>query len=178
VLQLLVLQPLAVTSLDFMLRRESVSWTRIISGPARNPLTVATASGLAVAGADIDVPAPLLAPFEVVGGMAVPVMLLAYGAFLWLAPPASVRAPSAALALALVTKGAVHPAVAGGFGWVLGLDNRTWVAVTMCAALPTAHNVFLVATHYRVLVPLVRDCILWGTMTSAVTLVVLTTAFL
>ena len=83
--QLLVLQPLALTLLDV-----AVSPTdglgRVLRRPLTNPITIASLVGLLLAATGTGLPPVVHDPLELVGGMAVPSMLLAYGVSLRLGP--------------------------------------------------------------------------------------------
>jgi predicted permease len=60
----------------------------------------------------------------------------------------------------------VMPLVALGGGLALGLDDRVLLGVVITAALPTAQNIFLHATRYRVGEDVARETILVTTLAS------------
>lgn len=175
-LQLVVLAPIALTVLDLSTQRAggaSFSMRRILLQPVRNPLIIASALGLVVAVTGLELPAPVLAPFELVGGAAVPVVLLGFGMSLHgsrvLAPGTERRDVLLASALKL----AVMPVVAWLLGYyVFGMTGHTLFAVVALAALPTAQNVFNYAQRYERGVVLARDTVLITTALSIVVLVV------
>ena len=68
--------------------------------------------------------------------------------------------------LATVLKMAVMPVVAWLVGVALGLDDRVLLGVVITAALPTAQNIFLHATRYRVGEDVSRETILVTTLAS------------
>ena len=76
-LQLIVLAPIALTILDVSTSGR-VSIGRILLQPVRNPLIIGSVLGLIVAVSHLQIPAPVLAPFQLVGGAAVPVILLTF----------------------------------------------------------------------------------------------------
>ncbi|HWH97502.1 MAG TPA: AEC family transporter, partial [Pseudolysinimonas sp.] len=77
-LQLIVITPIALTILDVSTGgRPSVG--RILLQPVRNPLIIASALGLVIALTGIQIPPEVFRPFELIGGAAVPVMLVAFG---------------------------------------------------------------------------------------------------
>ncbi len=167
-LQLLVLQPLALTLLDVAVSPDRVSLGRILSRPITNPLTIGSSLGVGLAVTDVRLPDAVHAPLEVVAGMAVPAMLIAYGVALRLGPlPGRGVAPSA-LATVTALKMGVQPLAAYGVArFAFGMDGHDLFAVTLLAALPTAQNVFVVATRYERGVLLARDSIFVTTLLAA-----------
>ena len=171
-LQLIVLAPIALTVLD-VTTSGHVSVGRILLQPVRNPLIIGSLLGVIVAVTHLQIPAPVLAPFELVGGAAVPVILLTFGMSLHgsrvLAPGTDRRDVLLASSLKL----AAMPVVAwllGQFVWHLH-GHRLFVVVVL-AALPTAQNVFNYAQRYGVATVLARDTVLITTALSIVVLVV------
>ena len=171
-LQLIVLAPIALTVLD-VTTSGRVSVGRILLQPVRNPLIIGSLLGVIVAVTHLKLPAPVLAPFELVGGAAVPVILLTFGMSLHgsrvLAPGTDRRDVLLASSLKLATM----PVVAwllGQFVWHLH-GHRLFVVVVL-AALPTAQNVFNYAQRYGVAAVLARDTVLITTALSIVVLVI------
>jgi len=171
-LQLIVLAPIALTVLD-VTTSGRVSVGRILLQPVRNPLIIGSLLGVIVAVTHLKLPAPVLAPFQLVGGAAVPVILLTFGMSLHgsrvLAPGTDRRDVLLASSLKL----AAMPVVAwllGEFVWHLH-GHRLFVVVVL-AALPTAQNVFNYAQRYGVATVLARDTVLITTALSIVVLVV------
>src|SRR3954452_15327098 len=171
-LQLIVLAPIALTVLD-VTTSGRVSVGRILLQPVRNPLIIGSLLGVIVAVAHLKIPAPVLAPFELVGGAAVPVILLTFGMSLHgsrvLAPGTDRRDVLLASSLKL----AAMPVVAwllGQFVWHLH-GHRLFVVVVL-AALPTAQNIFNYAQRYGVATVLARDTVLITTALSIVVLVI------
>ena len=171
-LQLIVLAPIALTVLD-VTTSGHVSVGRILLQPVRNPLIIGSLLGVIVAVTHLQIPAPVLAPFELVGGAAVPVILLTFGMSLHgsrvLAPGTDRRDVLLASSLKL----AAMPVVAwllGQFVWHLH-GHRLFVVVVL-AALPTAQNVFNYAQRYGVATVLARDTVLITTALSIVVLVI------
>jgi len=171
-LQLIVLAPIALTVLD-VTTSGRVSVGRILLQPVRNPLIIGSLLGVIVAVTHLKLPAPVLAPFALVGGAAVPVILLTFGMSLHgsrvLAPGTDRRD----VVLASSLKLAAMPVVAwllGQFVWHLH-GHRLFVVVVL-AALPTAQNVFNYAQRYGVATVLARDAVLITTALSIVVLVI------
>ncbi|HVK26813.1 MAG TPA: AEC family transporter [Nocardioides sp.] len=167
-MQLLFLQPLALTVLDVVTSPERPSLGRILRRPVTNPLTIASFAGLALAVTDAELPGVVHAPLELVGGMAVPAMLIAYGVALRLGPLPGRGVPPRALATVSLLKMVVQPVAAYVVGrFAVGLDGHDLFAVTLLSALPTAQNVFVVATRYDRGILLARDAIFVTTLASA-----------
>lgn len=163
-LQLIVLQPLALTVLDVAVSPERPSFAKVATRPLRNPITVASAAGLAVALGGAALPAVVLDPIALVGAMAVPAMLLAYGASLRLGPLPGRGAPAGELGIAVGLKLLVQPAAAYVVGLLVGLDGPALLAVAVISALPTAQNVFVIAGRYGRAELLARDAVFVSTL--------------
>ena len=99
-------------------------------------------------------------PLSLVGGMAVPSMLMAYGVSLRLGGGFGAGAARGEIALASTLQLVVQPVVATGVAWLLGLRDLGLLAVAITSALPTAQNVFTHATRYGRGELLARDTIL------------------
>jgi len=105
-------------------------------------------------------------------------MLIAYGVSLRLGPLPGRGVPASELALATGLKMVVQPLAAYVVGrFALGLDAEQLLAVTVLSALPTAQNVFVIASRYERGVLLARDSIFVSTLAS-VPVVVLITALI
>lgn len=175
-LQLLVLQPAALLVLDADVAGRRPRVRELLLGPFTNPLTVGTLLGLLLALTGWRLPEVVAAPVGLVGAMAVPGVLLAYGISLRLGPGFGGDVPRGELALTSTLKLAVQPVVAWAVAHLLlGIDGAALLAVVVCAALPTAQNVFVHATRYDRATTLARDTILVTTLGAvpAIALVVL-----
>lgn len=160
-LQILALQPFGLSLLDAIkARREGhpSSWLRNLSLPFRNPMTVGTLAGLAVNLTGSSLPGLLTGTIDLVGGIAVPAMLIAFGISLRTGPLPGQRNVVETVTIG-VLKVIVQPAVAFGLSMVFGLDQVTTLAVTVMAGLPTAQNVFVFAMRGQTAVQLARDVI-------------------
>lgn len=175
-LQMLVLQPLALVLLDADASTTKLSFWDVIRRPLTNPITVASLIGVALSVTDLDLPTAVSDPLDLVAGMAVPSMLIAYGVALRLGPLPGRGVPALDLAAVVATKQIVQPVAAYVIGrFVLGLDAEALLAVTVLSALPTAQNVFVVAQRYNRSTLLARDVIFVSTLATvpAILLVVL-----
>lgn len=164
-LQLLVLQPAALLVLDADVAGRRPRVRELLRGPLTNPLTVGTLVGLLLALTGWRLPEVVAAPVGLIGAMAVPGVLLAYGISLRLGPGFGGDVPRGELALTSTLKLAVQPVVAWAVAHLLlGIDGAALLAVVVCAALPTAQNVFVHATRYDRATTLARDTILVTTL--------------
>jgi malonate transporter len=171
--QLLVLQPAGLAVLDGITHEPSpgMTWGRLllirIAGPFRNPLAVGSLVGLVLALTGISLPVAIHAPLTLIGGMAVPCMLLAYGISLRLGPRPGAGEPPIQVATLVSIKLVVQPIAAYLIGaYAAGLVGSDLLAVTVIAALPTAQNVFTFAMRYDRGVILARDTIFATTLLS------------
>ena len=101
---------------------------------------------------------------SMVGGMAVPMMLIAFGISLRLDPLPGAGPHAREVWTLQLLKIVVMPALAIGAGALLGLDRYELFAVGVIAALPTAQNIFVISSRYHVAMPVARDCVFWSTI--------------
>jgi malonate transporter and related proteins len=179
--QLIILQPSGLAVLDAITQVPSpgISRRRLLlvrlTGPLRNPLAVGSLIGLALALTGIKLPVIINAPLTLVGGMAVPSMLLAYGISLRLGPRLGAGEPPIQIAALVSVKLIVQPIVAYLIGaYAVGLAGNDLLAVTVIAALPTAQNVFTFALRYDRGVILARDTIFVATLLSVPVILAIT----
>lgn len=176
-LQLLVLQPLALGFLDADAHGRS-RWWQLLTRPFRNPLTVGSLVGLGLSITGWTLPTMVAAPLGLLGDMAVPCMLVAYGIALRLGPGLGRAGSVAELASTSALKLFVQPAVAWFVASVLlGVDGHALLAIVVTSALPTAQNIFVHATRYNRATVLARDTILITTV-GAVPVILLVAALL
>ncbi len=163
--QMLFVQPVALIVLDRLTGRgEGVlaALRRLVT----NPLTLAAVLGLVLALTGWRLPAAVESPLEMLAGAAIPLMLMSYGAALRLSPPLGRAGHNREVLLISVLKLGVMPIVAWSVAVALGLDGRVLLGVVITAALPTAQNIFLHATRYRVGEDVARETILVTTLAS------------
>ena len=176
-LQLLVLTPATFTVLDAVTRRGNPSRLATLTVPLRNPLLWGVVAGTAVNLGGVDLkewcggyPAQGL---EMLGRVAVPLMMLALGMSLAGAPrPLQKPAPDApvrgagrrsGLWLAVGWKLTAMPGLAVVIGLAAGLSGGQLLVPVVTAALPTAQNVFMYASRYGAAKDLARDAVLLTT---------------
>ena len=173
--QMVLLQPLGLAILDMTTNTQARGRSRIlrlISQPFRNPLMIGSLVGLALSVFSLHLPRWLNDPLHMIGNMAVPAMLIAYGISLRLGPLPGRGEPKLQIGYIALLKLVVQPLVGYLMAeYVLQLDPPAVLAVTVVAALPTAQNVFTHAVRYDRAVILARDSIFVTTVLSLVVLV-------
>ena len=179
--QLVILQPSGLAVLDAITHLPSPGissgrlWLIRLSRPLRNPLAVGSVIGLVLALTGIKLPMVINAPLTLIGAMAVPSMLLAYGISLRLGPRPGAGEPPIQIAALVSIKLLVQPVTAYLIGaYVVGLAGHDLLAVTVIAALPTAQNVFTFAMRYDRGVILSRDTIFVATLLSVPVILIIT----
>ncbi|MFI0817846.1 AEC family transporter [Streptomyces sp. NPDC021098] len=164
--QQLVMTPIALTVIDLSRPSEQPpSVLRRITAPFRNPIVIGSLSGVAVAAAGWRVPGPVMEPFSLVGSMAVPAVLLAFGISLpgsELPGRGEERGP-VLLSVALKSFGQPVAAWAIAAG-VFGLGGPALFAAVVTSALPAAQNLFTYAVRYDTSTILARESILLSTV--------------
>jgi predicted permease len=119
-----------------------------------------------------------MAPVALVGNMAVPAMLIAFGISLRLGPRPGAGGSTPHVATVVALKVAVQPVVAVGFGYAaVGLRGHALFAAAVTAALPTAQNVFTYANTYHRGMLLARDAIFVSTFASVPVIVLIALLF-
>ena len=171
-LQLVVFTPIALTVLDIATSgRASVG--RILLKLITNPLIIGSVLGVVFATTGVHLPAPVLQPFVLLGGAAVPVVLLGFGMSLHgqkLLQPGSGRRD---VLVASTIKLVVMPVAAWLLGrFVFDLSGLHLFVVVALAALPSAQNVFNYAQRYQRGTIIARDAVLITTIGSIPVLLV------
>ncbi|MFO7689013.1 MAG: AEC family transporter [Cryobacterium sp.] len=165
-LQLLVLAPITLFILDMTTGGRVSIWS-ILTQPIRNPMIIASLAGVVVATAGIAIPDAVLAPLDLLGGAAIPLVLLSFGMSLHgqrLMKAGTARTP---VLVASVIKIILMPVVAYIFGHsVFGLTGEQLFAVVTFSALPTAQNIYNFAARYDRGVVVTRDVVLLTTLGS------------
>lgn len=164
--QVLVITPVFLTLLDRAVDDRSVALWRSLRRSLGNPITLGVLAGLLLAAFHLDLPAVIRTPVEMVGAMAVPATLIAFGVSLRRGSRSPEAGSRAHLTVAVALKTVVMPAVALGVGLALGLRGTALFAAVVTAALPTAQNIFVYAVRYRQEVTLARDAIFVSSLVS------------
>ncbi|MFW5470794.1 AEC family transporter [Knoellia sp. CPCC 206435] len=177
-LQLLVLQPVALALLDTDARGRAPSPLQLMRQPFTNPLTLGSLAGVLLSVTGWTLPAFVGNPLELLGNLAVPSMLIAYGIALRLGPGLGAAGSAGELATTSALKLVVQPLVAYAVAHLaLGVEGPALLAVVVTSALPTAQNIFVHATRYDRGTVLARDTILITTV-GAVPVILLIAALL
>lgn len=174
-LQLLVLQPIGLAVLDASTGDHRPTVGTVVAGIVTNPLTVGSLVGLILALTNQTLPDAVHEPLALIGDMAVPAMLLAFGVALRLGPRPVSGATASELGAITMLKLVVQPTTAYLIArFAFDLDGSTLYAVTVLAALPTAQNIFTHATRYGRGVVLARDAVFLTTVLSVPAILVIT----
>lgn len=163
-LQLIVFAPIALTVLD-VTSRGTVSVRSILTQPVRNPMIIASLLGILVDVVGVPIPEAVFAPFELLGGAAVPLVLMAFGMSLYGSRPFRAGHGRAEIVTAAAIKSVGMPLVAflvARFGF--GMEGHALFAAVALAALPTAQNVYNFAARYERGMPVARDVVLLTTL--------------
>ena len=163
-LQLIFFAPIALTVLD-VTSRGSVSVRSILTQPVRNPMIIASLLGILVDVSGLQLPDAVFQPFVLLGGAAVPLVLMAFGMSLHGSRPLRADHGRVEIVTAAVLKSAVMPTIAylvASLGF--GLHGQSLFAAVALAALPTAQNVYNFAARYDRGVAIARDTVLLTTV--------------
>lgn len=172
-MQLVILAPTILAVLDIATRGRA-TLVSIITQPVRNPMILASLAGVLVALSGITLPAPVLAPFELIGGAAIPLVLLSFGMSLHGQRLLQAGTGRKQVLAATVIKVVFMPVVAyllARFGF--DLVGAELFAVVAVSALPTAQNIYNFASRYDRAIVVTRDTVLLTTILSMPALLVI-----
>ncbi|MDN5797002.1 MAG: AEC family transporter [Intrasporangium sp.] len=176
-MQLLIITPVYMALFDSDARGERPTVLRSIRRMFSNPITIGATAGLLISVLDVHLPRVVAGSIDMLAGLAVPSMLIAFGISLRRGPrPAAGRAARHVWAI-VVLKTLVMPAIALGVGLLIGMRGQALFAVVVTAALPTAQNIFTYAVRYRREVNLARDAIFVTTFVSVPVILVIAAGF-
>lgn len=171
--QLVLFAPVALTVLDITTSGRT-SVRQIATLPLRNPIIIGSIAGIIVASSGGHLPTAILEPFTLIGGAAVPTVLIAFGMSLHGAKPLNVSDRRPDVIAAVIVKSAVMPLIAfaiARFGF--GMGGHELFAVVTLAALPAAQNVFNYASRYETAVGVARDAVLLSSLVAIPAMVVI-----
>ncbi|GAB2986098.1 AEC family transporter [Frigoribacterium salinisoli] len=170
--QLLVVTPIVLAVLDTATDRGSSPWRAVVR-PLTNPLLLGSLLGVLVAVTGVELPAPVLEPFELVGAAAVPVVLLSFGMSLRGSRPLARGSRRSDVLVAAGLKLLLMPLVAWLVGrFAFGLEGQDLFVAVVLAGLPSAQNAFTYSQRYETAVDTTRDAVLVTTVLSVPVLVV------
>lgn len=134
----------------------------------RNPMIVGSGLGLLVAGTGLQVPPLVMEPIHLIGGAAIPAMLIAFGMSLNGSRPLQASAGRRVdTLLASLFKLVIQPALAYVFAhFAVGMEGHALFAVVVTSALPTAQNVFVAASRYKTGLTVAKDTVLLTTVVA------------
>lgn len=136
----------------------------------RNPITLAALVGITINLTNIQVPALLLDPVELLAGLAIPLMLITFGLSLRHNGIPRLRRLRFESWVASLAKLVVMPVLAWLAGMALQLTHEQLTAVVVFAALPTAQMVLVHAIRNDAGTTLARETIFTSTLGSVVVL--------
>lgn len=171
-LQLIIFAPTALVVLDITSHGRA-SVRSILLQPVRNPMILASLAGLALDLTGWKVPDAVFQPFELLGGAAVPLVLLAFGMSLRGARPLRAVHERVPIVAASIGKVVFMPLLAWVFASLLGMHGQDLFAAVALGALPTAQNVFNFASRYQRGEVLARDTVLVTTIAAIPALLVI-----
>ncbi|RKR15453.1 AEC family transporter [Arthrobacter oryzae] len=168
IFQLAFFTPMFLMALDATTSSHRTTPLSFVLMILRNPMIVGSALGLVVAGTGWQVPPLILEPIHLIGGAAIPAMLIAFGMSLNGSKPLQAATGRRVDSLlASFFKLIVHPLVAYLFArFALGMHEQALFAAVVTAALPTAQNVFVAASRYRTGVTVAKDTVLITTVVA------------
>jgi malonate transporter and related proteins len=134
---------------------------------ALNPMVLSTLIGLAWAISGLPIPAPVKAYLNILADALTPCALFAIGLGLSIDDVRAQLAPSLVLA---TIKLLIMPLVVYGLCLATGLNPLYTIAAVICAAVPTAKTMYILAHGNKVEEPLVAATISITTLLSVVTL--------
>ncbi len=168
IFQLAFFTPLYLMALDASTSSHRTTPLRFLLMIVKNPMIVGSALGLLVAGTGFQVPTLILEPIHLIGGAAIPAMLMSFGMSLNGSKPLQKAAGRRVdTLLASGFKLIVHPLIAYLFArFALGMDGHALFAVVVTSALPTAQNVFVAANRYQAGITVAKDTVLITTIVA------------
>jgi predicted permease len=147
--------------------RPSAHATGLVKQIVLNPMVLSTALGLAWAITGLKIPAPLAAYLNIFAGALTPCALFAIG--LGLSAEGLRTNLNASIALAAI-KLVIMPLIVYALCLATNLNPLNTIAAVICAAVPTAKTVFILAGAYKVEEELVASTVSITTLLSVVTL--------
>lgn len=166
IFQLAFFTPLYLILLDTTTSRHRTTPLRLLVQTFSNPMIVATVLGLILAATGWRLPTLISEPIHLIGGAAIPAILIAFGMSLGASRPlAASDGRRVDTLLAAGFKLVLHPILAFLLGHLmLGMQGAALFAVVVAASLPTAQNVYVVAQRYRIGQNVAKDTVLATTI--------------
>lgn len=133
---------------------------------ASNPVILASIAGFLIALVQLPIPEIVMAPIDMLGNAAIPMVLLSFGISLRGQRALAPGTGRAAVFTASGIKVLLMPVLAWVIGTLVGLTPHEVFVATTIAALPTAQNVYNYAATYRRAETMVRDTVFLTTFAS------------
>jgi predicted permease len=134
-----------------------------------NPLVISTSIGMLWSVLDLRMPKPVTAYLGIFADALTPCALFAIGLGLSMD---GLRANIKQASVLSVVKLAIMPLIVYGLSVSLGLDPLYTIAAVICAAVPTAKTVYILAGEYRCEEMLVASTVSMTTLASIISLVI------
>jgi len=172
VITVAVFMPMTIVLAELDKGRSSHNALRAsLAAVARNPLLIATVTGLLASGLDISIPNAVTSFCEILGGAFIPSALFAAGLFI---SGSSIKGGAREVSWLIVAKLVLHPIITWWFAYHIFEVDRIWAAIAVFqAALPSGVPVFVLAQHYGVFENRSNAVIVLSTLISLLTLPVL-----
>lgn len=149
----------------------------VIKNSFFSPIVLASVAGLVVCLMRWEVPAPVMVPFEILGGASIPMILLSFGASLTSTRVLNSTADRVPVLTATVLKLVGMPLIALGLGLAMALPTEGLYAAVILAALPTAQNVYNYAATYRRGEVVARDSVFLTTFAALPAMLIIALLF-
>jgi len=157
-------------SLGVALAAGGGSWRQMLLNVARVPMIYATIVALVLnAIGTIEIPAVLMKPIELLGGAAVPMLLLVLGLQL-VKSAEKLRLHVSTITVATVLRLLVAPLIAIGVAWLTGVQGITRRACMLEASMPAGVTSTILALEYDLEPEVVTGTVFVSTLCSALTL--------
>ncbi len=135
---------------------------------ALNPLVLSTLAGMLCSALGLRMPGPVTAYLGIMADALTPCALFAIGLGLSID---GLRANIGRASVLSVVKLVIMPLIVYGFSVWLGLDPLYTIAAVICAAVPTAKTVYILAGEYRCEEMMVASTVSMTTLVSVISLV-------
>ena len=165
-----VMFPIAVILLESNQRDEHGSGTSPLVTAKHvvlNPLVISTLIGMALSVLNLHLPGPITAYLGIMADALTPCALFAIGLGLSMD---GLRAHIGQASLLSVVKLVLMPLIVYGLSLALGLDPLYTIAAVICAAVPTAKTVYILAGEYHCEEMMVASTVSLTTLVSVISL--------
>jgi malonate transporter and related proteins len=134
-----------------------------------NPMVISTLIGMLLSILDLHMPGPVTAYLNIMADALTPCALFAIGLGLSIE---GLRANIGRASLLSIVKLVIMPVIVYGMSLSLGLDPLYTIAAVICAAVPTAKTVYILAGEYHCEEMMVASTVSLTTLASIISLVV------